>query len=609
MYNPPLKYRFFTSIEFIFITGCILSLTIPWFVNVTPSISDSYYYGFSNKTATLILLSAISLCFFLLLRKKVSLHYDYFDSYKFSLNDKTEHRLNYRLFYFASAIILIGFLYALYKLKMGITYGESAYHVRRLYLMQDGLRPYVDFEYAYGSALLYLPYLLTVIFKLSVPVSYELSFFFEAFIGYYSLWLICKRISKSEHSNKLFLLLFIPTYVLLFMAGVNYTMFRFATPLFLIIAAIDRITAESTVIKNTLYSIAVFILIFIISPELSITSTLVLFVAYRLSNPFTLKSVLMIVPAMIFLVFISFSVRYIRKSFTTLLAFAQGGNNFPWMPSFTMLIFFFFIFLSMAIVFKLKNRNNVFNKAHLSALLFSLFNLPGAMGRCDAGHLLIYGIGFFILTLSAAPYFGIKLRKATYLSYYVLIFVFVICGTAYQYKSAWLTGVMNKLNEKSPVSASVSAEDLKFSFTKNNAGDSIIDSLLSGLQNKPLLLKSYARIYEDRSLRRKTDLPYFIDGLNMLSPSSVDTLVNEIIVHDITIVPKSTASLCGFEPMSDWSMFFLLGLPPVSESRNNPAEINARICQTLDQYYFPDYSVTSNYFTVYRKKKASTSRG
>jgi hypothetical protein len=51
-------------------------------------------------------------------------------------------------------------------------FGESSYLINRIELTSRGLRPYRDFEYAYGISFLFLPVAISRVFHLSIPNSY-----------------------------------------------------------------------------------------------------------------------------------------------------------------------------------------------------------------------------------------------------------------------------------------------------------------------------------------------------------------------------------------------------------------------------------------------------
>jgi hypothetical protein len=597
-------FKLFKSVEFIYILGCLSSLVIPWFLSVSPSISDSYYYGFSNKAGLCILLVTIAICFFMLCKNSSTWLIKHFDTNEYFSNlGNKGFELRFKSIYIIAGIIFILFLYLINRTGRTINYGESAYFIQRLYLMQDGLKPYIDFEFAYGSLLLYFPFFLINLLKLSIPAAYQISLFVEVLIGYYSLWYLCKKVSNSQFINKIFFLLFVPTYILTFMGGVNYTLFRFATPLVLILGVFQKIYIKPTVIKNIFYSFCVFFLIFIISPEIAVTSTLALFGCFVFANSFSFKSFLMCIPSIVILLTVSTFVKFINNSFITLYIFSQGGNNFPWFVSPTILAFLLFIYFSLVVLFS--NKKKDFNNPQIIIFVISILNLPGAMGRCDAGHLFLYGFGFFLISLSAVPYILTnKLRILISMSYKFIFFVLIIIGTTYLYKPYFGWYVTNILNNYS-ISIRSHKNIIESSNRVLNQKDNLqIDSLIMYSDSKPLVLSSIPVFFENSILRNKIDFPYFINGKNKLSIYSNEVLIKEILKHNIILAPQDKEWLCGFSPLTKTTMFFLFGIPPFYNNKNKPEFINEKICSAIDNNFVIDTSMRVKDFTVYKKKQS-----
>jgi len=600
------KYFFksFKSVVFIYILGCLSSLVIPWFLSVSPSISDSYYYGFSNKAGLCILLVTIAICSFMLFKNSNTWLINHFDTNEYFSNYGNKvFELRFQSIYILALLIFILFLYLINRTGRAISYGESAYFIKRLYLMQDGLKPYIDFEFAYGSGLLYFPFSIINLLKVNVPSAYQISFIVEVLIGYYSLWHLCKNVSNPRFINKIFFLLFVPTYILIFMGGVNYTLFRFATPLVLIIWAVQKICIKPTVLKNIFYSFCVFFLIFIISPEIAITSTLALFGCFVLANSFSFKSILMCIPSIVILVVVSIFVKFINNSFITLYIFSQGGNNFPWFVSPTILAFLLFIFFSLIVIFSNKLKN--FTTPQKIILVISILNLPGAMGRCDAGHLLLYGFGFFLISLSAVPHIlSNKLRIFISLTYRIIFFTFIIIGTTYLYKPYW-GGYVKYIHKYYNILIGVH-ENISTSSNHviNQQDNRQIDSLIMYSISKPLVLASSPIYFENSILRNKIDFPYFIDGMNKFSIYSNEVLFKEILKHNIIIAPQNKEFLCGFYPLSKTTMAFLFGIPPFYKGINKPELINEKICSAIACNFVIETSIHAKDFIVYKKKQS-----
>jgi hypothetical protein len=589
-------FKLFKSVEFVYVFGCLSSLVIPWFLPVSPSNSDSYYYGFSNLAGLIILSVTISVCFLMLYKNSDALLIKHVDTNEyFSYSGNKEFKLRFKSFYILAGFVFIIFLYLLNRTGRTISYGESAYFIQRLYLMQDGLIPYIDFEFAYGSGLLYFPFCLITFLKVGVPTAYQISFFVEALIGYYSLWYLCKKVSIPEFNNKIFFLLFVPAYILLFMGGANCTLFRFAVPLVLVIWAFQKISTDPTVLKNILYPVGVFCLIFVISPEIAITCTLALFGCFVFANSVSFKNILMLIPGIAILVAASIFVKFINNSFITLYIFSQGGNNFPWFVSPTILAFLFLIYFSLVVV--LGNKKAAFGTPQILILVISILNLPGAMGRCDAGHLFFYGFGFFLVSLSAAPYILANKLRMLISASNIVIFIIIVMGTIYLFKPYWVGYAKHILGNY----------NISVGLNNNSVVDQKdiiqIDSLIMHSDGKPLAVASIPAFFENALLRKQIDFPYFINGMNKMSIYSNEVLIKEFLKHNTILVPQKKDWLCGFYPYDKTTMFFLFGMAPFIRHKNNTEFINEKLCSVLESYFVIDGSLHVKGFNVYKKKQ------
>ncbi len=585
------------SIEFTYFLGCFFSLTIPWHITVSPSISNSYYYGFSNRAGLIILFFTIVICFFRLHKNN---NLNHFNAIKFCLNiENKEVKLKSKFFYFVAGLIFVLFLFLLNRTGEILSFGEAPYFIQRLYLMQDGLKPYNNFEFAYGAFLLYFPFCLVKIFNLSVPIAYQISLFFESLFGYYALWNLCGEIANPKLKNKVFFLLFVPSFFPLFMGGANYTLFRFVVPLALSCKFYKYIHKESSILKITFCFLCNFIIVFIISPEIAITSTLTLlsyFVFYRL---FSLKSILICFPTAIILGILFIFFDLLKNSIITLYIFSQGGNNFPWFFSPTIIFFFFIIYFSIFIVSKnLKSKK--LNNSLMIVFTISVLNLPGSMGRCDGFHLFFYGFGFFLITLSNILCAKSKKLRLILVGFYIILyFVFLNIGLVYFFKGYGIAYIKSIIkNHKLP------AEVHKEIITNENSDYNDcnkFDSIIFKFKSKPLVLISIPTFFENSNYREKIDFPYFIDGTNKFSIYSNEILVKEILDHDVIIISQNKNKPFYFRSEPKIVIFFLFGLPHFVSGENNPNIINEKIYLAIKSNFIIDTSSCSKNFLIYKR--------
>ena len=575
---------------FVFGFGCILCLTLPWFIGVSQSISDSYYYGYSNKSALFILLITIFSSYYIVSRVSKN-------TAEWS-NRRVEETTTYNFFrqkkfvFFIYSFLFLGFiifLFISYNLQNSIYYGESGYFIKRLYLMKDGLDPFISFEFAYGSFLLYFPHYIKELFNLQVETSYLLSLFLESVAGYFFLWKVCKTLGSGGNLHLLFILLLLPSFFCLFSGGANYTLFRFVTPIYLLTYIVhDKV--RSSQIRVILLSIFIFLIVINISVELSITSMFSIIIFNLYLNKYSKKAFVTSLILIILVLGIFIYSESLGSKFKTLLIFSQGGNNFPWYLSPSILGFFVFIFTSIVIVALSRSKNY-----HLMVLIYSILNLPGALGRCDIGHIYFYGIGFFIINLSSLEYlYSSYLRKYILVSYISLYVVFLSGGIMYLLYGAYWPQYSYFVKQRIKFHIGMRLDPLKKS-------SSSYDSALTTLDEKPLVLRSDPIYFLNSPLRVKLDFPYFIDGMNDFSLYSKKVLLEEILKHKFVIVPKSRESVCSFYPLDFGYRVILFGSPSFHKYKNDPSLLNDKICSTLQKFYsISDIKLDSDNFLLVR---------
>lgn len=114
--------------------------TVPYLVAVHPVISVSYVVGFNNHVALLLFVGGITV-FAVLCGGQLG------------RSSAIDQKLPITSLALASTLILFLCLGRLAHHSIG---GEAKYNVNRLQMLATGLKPYRDFEYAYGPLHLYI---------------------------------------------------------------------------------------------------------------------------------------------------------------------------------------------------------------------------------------------------------------------------------------------------------------------------------------------------------------------------------------------------------------------------------------------------------------------
>ena len=379
--------------ESIYIISCILILfIIPYFFPPqTISLSASYNIGFNNKLGWVLL---AVFCFFIIIYSLVfSKDKQLLEEVSFSNN-----------FSFPNYLIVLEILTVFFGVLLwGLTvseYGvnESSYQIPHLYDLSFGGKIYKDFEYCYGFLLLYIPYGIYYLGNsfLSIKDAYFISLIIEQCLGLYFFFIIISNIeSKKYKLNIKSLTSLVAVFSFPISTGVNYTLFRFVLPFF-IFYVIDVVCRRTNIWKLVMTFTGVFAVINT-STEFGLVLGLCVAVYYILKfilskNIFFIVGLLFDFAAMLFC-FILFP-----EMFGQVASFSSGALNWPFVPSLPVLSFFIATFLLSNIVgIQLHNIEK-----NLSILCFELIAfccIPGALGRCDPGHIFFYGLFIFVLVI------------------------------------------------------------------------------------------------------------------------------------------------------------------------------------------------------------------
>lgn len=368
-----------------------LCLLVPWLLPVQEARSESYALGFSNK--------ALIACILALFVGPVFILTKFVHGFSFDVSSNCNHKeeaneyakttkwiRNTSLIVFGVCISIL-----LVNSQNLAGYGEAEYLLLRSVLVEAGKVPYVDFEYAYGPFFIY-----SLAFMKGLGISAGLSEVLlvttESALGYFSIFYITgKLFGKNRSAGRLmYSALFLATCLFAITAGQNYSFFRFATALAVgcyILTKINKQYAEG----YSLLSGLVFVLGWVVSPEVGIAAGMAFGVVTTLLS--TRKLICAFgVAASVSIAIVSNPL--ILSSLETIFQFAKGGNNFPAFPSFHILLLLISICLSVVYIAKQSVNDDPIGWL---VFVYSVGLLPGALGRCDPGHVIFYGFGFTIL--------------------------------------------------------------------------------------------------------------------------------------------------------------------------------------------------------------------
>ena len=351
--------------------------------------SESYIFGYNNRIGILlvVLLTSIGA---ILLRKPGP-------QFPSVCPSDSVHRATF--WTCISVMIAVGIGMYLLTSRLG-TYGESGYLINRIEMASLGLRPYRDFEFAYGAGLIYGPLFLGHLLHLNVPNAYYLFWIINLGLGTWFLAEVVDQIDyPGQHRNKIFISLFLVALLSVIGMGTNGTGFRFAIAPLLGIVVFRTIrdgSMRSQIIGSFLLVIFTSLLL-LISPETGVAFTLgasafeLMF--YRRSAG---KRWLLPYLGMLLLLALLLAAANYFQVFQTLKSYASGGYNFPIIPAPSILFFLFSLFICARVLESAISKGNV-RSNYVFVLLISVPMISPALGRCDPFHLYWCGLSFLMI--------------------------------------------------------------------------------------------------------------------------------------------------------------------------------------------------------------------
>ena len=406
--------------------------------------SDSVNMGFNNRVATLAALGLVALAIVLsalsgrghgdLLSALPEIHLELDRPERVSLSRRS--LLLVLSLYVGAALFLYSTLPHLEE------YGEAGYFLHRISLiLQYHLVPYKDIEFGYGPALIYLPVWfsrLGQVVGLSLPTCYIVCYSLLSAIGVWLLYFVVNSLEVPlRHRRQMFFLLSL--FLFNISMGMQYLLIRFLLPYALYIALHETLPAwvESGPFyfraKAWFMSFLASLLALSVSPEVG----LVFIVCQSAGCLFRMQragiaylpcciATLTALPATLLLL----SSNYLA----TVFMFARGGANFPLVPSPFVLLFMILVFFTIPLGIHEIRKSPLDSRSPLLLVLclHPLLAMPAALGRSDAGHILLNGLGVFILSFALMTCRSALPRRSFSL---VMILIF---GVAAQFSSFWL---------------------------------------------------------------------------------------------------------------------------------------------------------------------------
>jgi hypothetical protein len=257
-------------------------------------------------------------------------------------------------------------------------------------MLAAGHRPYIDFEFAYGPAHLYIPVLLSHLAQGSVVRGYYLWWIMQWIAGTAMAWGAVRLVDLPLSRRRLtFWLIFAIQLPGILDEGTAYTPTRAIGPAFFIVlvASLWRHQAKPIAVAGT--AILCGALAFAISPEQGIAifaGLLVWFVLLATQYPNRFAPMAAAVFACGAAIVGAFY--WHVGEFSTLKAFSAGAFAYPLLPSPTNIVILM-AYVAAACIGVRSILARSFDSVVMPLFLTGFALLPAAMGRCDVGHLLV----------------------------------------------------------------------------------------------------------------------------------------------------------------------------------------------------------------------------
>ena len=357
---------------------------LPYLVPVTPSVSLSYVVGYNNRAA-FVIFSAGSVLLALLSRSR------------FPEAVSADQSLGRPSLIVALVIALLACAYRLLPFALHKVGAEAAYALNRIQMLLQGLRPYRDFEFAYGPAHLYIPILFMRLTHGSVIHGYYAWWILQWLGGTAMLWATIRLLPfPLPHRRVIFWIVFAIQLPAIIAEGTAYTPTRTIGSAFFVVlvAWLFGLGKKPLLVAGT--AILCVGAALSISPEQGVAVFIGLFVWFILLT----RAGAGLLPLRATITFFLGAAAALLCScylgeFSTLLVFSKGAFSFPLLPSPTnILILTCYVAAACVGVHAFWDRH--FESVAIPMFLTGFALLPAAMGRCDYGHLLMAAPAFLL---------------------------------------------------------------------------------------------------------------------------------------------------------------------------------------------------------------------
>jgi hypothetical protein len=548
---------------------------IPYFLPVAPTVSLSFLVGYNNRAAVLLFVAG-SILFGILVAKDLP------DA------EPNDQRLGRFSPVAASIIALLSCTWRLLPTAKHVVGSESAYTLNRVQMLASNLRPYIDFEYAYGPSHLYLPVLFAHMARCSVVRGYYLWWILQWLLGTVMLWAAIRLFDLPVPRRRiLFWLLFILQLPAVRDEGAAYTPTRGFGAAFFVVAVAYFWNRAQRPIATALTALVCVSLAFAISPEQGIAVFIgllgwFLLLAFQKSCCFSAHAAILYASGGAIIAIACWRL----GEFNTLLEFSSGAFCFPLLPSPANIIILtsYVVAACIAVQYLLAGR---FNSVVVPLFFAGYTLLPAALGRCDIGHLMIASPALLlgIATIESRP----CIRR--WWSPFAVVFVFVpVLGLA--------------------LIRALADDRAKLTSSQKTATLQSDPAILSAGAAAPcrVIYRALTVAPKPNETNKATclDTGYYFLMDNALTPRALESMVSEVEQQPLQpLVLRDQPLAIQFGPREvNVDVLYLLELSLWSPRPRNQPFTNSKLVNTIKRNYTPDLTPIDG-FRIWRPMSAS----
>ena len=366
----------------------IAILYLPSLVPLPPSASYSYVFGYNNRVGVVLVLLLVAVGSVWTRGLNLQLR-----------PTAVSQPVPLKTLVLSLVAILLACL-AMYTLagRFG-GFGESTYGIDRAWLLSQGKVPYLDFEYAYGAAFLYVPLMLQHLLSIDLSQAYYLFWILNFLLGTLLLYAVVNLIDYPTNSKRaIFLLTFGAGFYSVLYMGTLYTYLRYTSPVFFVLV-VNKLfdTGTKSRVYAPLVAVAFTGILLLISPETAIAHAFACTCIFLFTAPsrsrriFTVTGFLLAV-APVFWAALKLHV------FDTTKTSGSGSESFPITFAPYILLFFAALFVCACYIYLRFSKQGIHDNT-FGLIAFSIPMIAASLGRCNPLHTFGNGEGIFLASM------------------------------------------------------------------------------------------------------------------------------------------------------------------------------------------------------------------